>query len=104
MLSMYILITTGHVWKSKDLRDHIGTIVAHIYFYTLYIYCMYVLLQCVYVFMGFCLVVLCHLAQVFANIIEVVKIIRMQEYFYMHIYIHIHNNKNYIDHYCIEIL
>ena len=43
MQSMYILITTGHVWKSKDLRDHIGTIVAHL------IYCMYVLLQCIYV-------------------------------------------------------
>ena len=69
MQSMYILITTGHVWKSKDLRDHIGTIVAHL------IYCMYVLLQCMYVFMGFSSVVLCHLAQVFANIIEFVKII-----------------------------
>ena len=67
----------------------------------MYIYCMYVLLQCVYVFMSFCLVILYNMS-IGSGICQYCQNY-MQEYFYMHMY-NIHNNKNYIDRYCIEIL
>ena len=63
---------------------------------------MYVLLQCVYVFMNFCSVVLCQLAQVFANIL--LKLSKSCAGIFLYAHAYIHSNKNYIDHYiyCID--